>query len=242
MALFGFEEDMPKSVMINSASPIPAIPKNQFLRKVFVFSLALLGAGILWFLSALNRNYTSYIKYPIKIVYDGNKYIPLVKLPVYVSVNATGYGWDFLRKTISVKQDPVLLKPANLPSQKHLTSDELHHAFSRQLKTIKVNFFDTDTLSFNFDVVVNKKIFIKVDSSQCILVNPSIPFTFKVVPAEINLKGSRNVLSQVPDTIHIKLAQKELELGYSEVFEIPGLNHPFYKSDATEVELTLEKK
>ena len=242
MPLFGFEENKPKPVMIGTATKDTEPPKNQLFRKLFVFFLALMGAGILWFLSALNHNYTSYIKYPIRIVYDGNKYIPLAKLPSYVSVTATGYGWDFLRKTISVKQDPVLLKPSNLPSQKHFTSDELHHAFSRQLQTIKVNFFDTDTLFFNFDLVASKKVYVTVDTSKCTLENSTVPFTFKLTPSEINLKGSKTLLSEISDTVRIKITERELELGFKEVFEIPASNHPFYKSDATEVEVTIEKK
>lgn len=242
MGLFDFEDQESKPVVIDAAHTSSEKTKNKLLSRLFVFVLALLGAAVLWFLSALNHNYTSYINYPIRIVYDASKYVPLSKLPTNVSINATGYGWDFLRKTISVKKKPILLKPTNLPSQKYFTDDKLLNAFSHQLTTIKVNFFETDTMFFDFDLVVNKQLYIVIDTAQCKLTDSTIPFSFKVTPSLINVSGAKTILSNLPDTIRVLLFKKELEVGFSEVFEIPELRNAAFKTDANEVEIVIEKK
>ncbi|TAH26048.1 MAG: hypothetical protein EAZ07_04995 [Cytophagales bacterium] len=243
MGIFDFEQQKSKSVIDNTQDSDPDLQnKRMWVRKIFVLGLSFLGAAVLWFLSALNHNYTSYIKYPIKIVYDANQYVPLRKLPTYVSLNATGYGWDFLRKTLSVKKKPVLLKPNNLPRRKFYTDSELLIAFSHQLSTIKVNFFETDTVFFEFDVLTSKKVFIQIDTSQCTFINKQQDLYFKTIPEYINVSGAKSILDKTSDSIKIALNHKELELGFSEVVEVGSMINSSLKSDAAEIEIVIEQK
>jgi len=243
MAFFQSNIEQPKPIVINPNAPLAKEHKTSIIKKILALGLSFLGAAILWFLSALNHNYTSYIKYPIKIVYDAEEYIPLAKLPTSVTINATGYGWDFLRKTISIKNKPILLKPTTLPNKRFYTDDELLVAFAHQLNTIKVNFFESDTLFFKFDRVASKRICLVVDTAECIVsFKDSAYMKFKTSPESISISGPNSMLGTLPDSIHVKLFQKELEIGYSELFEIENISNPLFKSDATEVEVSVEKK
>ncbi len=243
MAFFNSNLEKSKPVVIDANSPLISEQKPKFFKQILAFCLSLVGAAVLWFLSALNHNYTSDIRYPIRIVYDASKYIPLAKLPTSVVINATGYGWAFLRKTMSIKNKPILLKPNTLPFKKYYTDDELMVPFAHQLTTVKVNFFETDTIFFKFDRVASKRINLVVDTSECIVNFKEMPYlNFKTSPEVITVTGPQSMLGQLPDSIHVKLFQKELMVGYSELFELKDLDNPLFKRDASEVEVSVEKK
>ena len=242
MAFFNSNTENSKPIVIDANTKIASEQKPKFFKQILAFCLSLVGAAVLWFLSALNHNYTSDIRYPIRIVYDASKYIPISKLPTSVVINATGYGWAFLRKTMSIKNKPILLKPTTLPYKRYYIDDELVVPFAHQLTSIKVNFFDSDTIFFQFDRVATKQICLVVDTSECIVNYNDAPYLkFKTSPQAINVTGPQSMIGQLPDSMHVKLFQKELVVGYSELFELKDLENPLFKTDASEVEVSVEK-
>jgi hypothetical protein len=243
MSVSELQENQSKLSKVSEEATIIRFFSKPTFKKMLVFSFSIFGAGILWFLSALNHNYTSYIKYPIKFVYDPNRYIPTQKLPTYISLNATGYGWDFLQKSLSIKRKPVLLKPTDLENKKFYTQTELLNAFSHQLPKIKVNFFETDTLFIGFDLLQFKKVHLVADTIAC---NMSFfpkdkNLHFILQPSFIQVSGSRSEILELPDTLTIKLINKDLGIGYNETFDIKlPSNRNTLKTETTEVEIKLE--
>lgn len=216
---------------------------NTITKKILVFASCFAGAVLLWFLSALNHNYTSYIKYPIKIVYDEKLYIPTQPLPTSLKINATGYGWDFLSKRLSVKKKPLLLKPTNLPQKKFYSSNELLFAFRNQVQNININFIVSDTLPISFDWLVTKTVVVKIDTSECEITKQlKLTTHLDAYPKTIVLTGPKSVLAQTRDTLNINLSKKTLEEGYSEKIEIKEFEGKNISTDIDKIEVQLLNK
>lgn len=163
----------------------------------------------------MNNDYTANISYPIEILYDADKLVPLAPLPTQIKFNATGYGWNFLRKTINFNERPIFMRPTDLPEKEFLTADEILPLISHQLTDIKINYVLVDTLFLNFDHRLEKKAYVKVDKKNISLApGYRIVSPIEINPSEITLAGPEKLISEYPDTIVIKIADTNIKKDY----------------------------
>ena len=207
------------------------------------FLLCILTAGIFWLFNALNQDYTADLTYPIKIVYDPDKFIPVAKLPLTVEFNATGYGWNFLRQSLKLRQRFIYIKPAELPKKNYLTSYEMFPAFSEQLNNVKINYFLKDTIYFNFDNLLKKKITVVVDSLGIdFATNHRVVGNIEVNPKNIYSSGPASMVKEISDTFKLKLPFENVSGEFEETIPLDTAGLSYLKFSTTEVTVAFETK
>jgi hypothetical protein len=200
--------------------------------------LCIFAASTFWFFNAMNNEYTANISYPVKIVYDENKLVPLAKLPSRIRFNASGYGWDFLRKNFMFRVKPLHMEVSNLPAKNYITSSELYPVVSEQIKNIQVNYVLPDTFFLNFDHLVKKKIALKVNMDK-IPVAPDYRVDGAVIlnPDSIIVTGPRFLIDTLSDTMAVEIPGKNIKGSFEESVNLEYKINPLVKLNQSEVKV-----
>ncbi len=200
-----------------------------------------MAAIIFWIFNALNHDYTADLKYPIRIVYDHNKLSPVSKLPVNVEINATGYGWNILRKSLSFNQRPIFIKPTDLPKKNFITSYEIFPLFADQLKDVKINYFLKDTIHLDFDFIAHKKVKLFIYKDSIPLANGSrIVSPILIQPDHLTFAGSSSQLKGFPDSLAIKVNEEGIQGGFEEIIPVEDSLQKKFKVSHAEVLVKFE--
>lgn len=174
-------------------------------------------AAIFWFFNALNKEYTTRINYPIKLVFDRDSLVALKDAPDEVPINVTGGGWQLLKRTISVNVQPVLLKPINPVYTQFFTANNLLPIFSSQLTDLNINYIAIDTIEFKIDPYVDRRLCIKLDSSSVHLKDEFyITSKLLVEPDSVNFHGPQSLVNRLPDVFLVSLSDKNINNRYNE--------------------------
>lgn len=179
----------------------------------------------------------------MKIVYDKNRLVPVSKLPTHLEFNATGYGWNFLRKSLRFNRKPVYIKPEELPKTRYITSEEVFPLFSDQLSDLKINYFLQDTLYFEFDRVSGKKIYLKLDTHSIALApNYRLIGNMEVNPPFVYCSGPAKFIKLLPDSLSIELPTETIQGDFEEFIPITGIANPAITLSHKEVLVKFEAR
>jgi len=85
-------------------------PSNKNLKVVL---LCVIGATTFWFFNALNKNYTTDMRYPVVFEYDSDSSVLVRKLPEFIEINVSGGGWELLRTTIWFNRNSLIIPIEN---------------------------------------------------------------------------------------------------------------------------------
>ncbi len=94
----------------------------------------------------MNHDHTGNISYPIEVMDGEENIIPSGSDPKEITFNATGQGWNLLRKTIPFNLKPLIIKTFYFGPEKYIDSEDLLPLIDEQFKDIKINYVITDTL------------------------------------------------------------------------------------------------
>ena len=181
----------------------------------------------------MNRHkYTDDIWYPIEISYDASKVVPVSKLPHRIKVNATGEGWNFLRKAIRFNVIPVTYAPHNLPGEKYITAKELLPVAEEQIEGIHINYIMEDSLKIDFDYLETKNIFLKLNYQSLSLAsnyNLAGPVNFN--PAFIKFSGPARLVRKLPDSMMVSLPYKNIKGKFQENIRVDYKTDPAISRD-----------
>lgn len=190
-----------------------------------VFLYCVLGATLLWFFNALNKERTETIRYPIQFEYNQKEYIALHPLPKFVLLNVKGNGWQILKKKLNIKQKPVVY---TIPSSRSSTSSarfvlgpQLKRDVINVLTDVRLEDILTDTINLAIDRIHNRIINLKVDSNRI-----KLPPNFRIVspisidPKQVALTGPKNLVSKVPDPFYIRLPGQTIEKNYTQTIPL----------------------
>ena len=168
--------------------------------------LCFVAASTFWLLNALNKSYSTQTTYPIKFVYNEKELIPIKPLPEEVTINVTGKGWKLLRKSLRVETQPAEIYIRNLPRNNYLLGPALRPALVNALDGLELNFVVTDTLYFNFNARVSRKVALKLDPAQKVtgerfaVVGPA-----KIEPDTVIFTGPSSMVRSIPNPLLVRL-------------------------------------
>ncbi|WMJ72780.1 hypothetical protein RCC89_06330 [Cytophagaceae bacterium ABcell3] len=186
----------------------------------------------------MNKDITDNITYPIEIHYESDQVIPLDKLPDRVKVNATGYGWKLLRKSLSFHNGPIVIKPENLPDRNYVTSSQIMPALKQEFGDLRINYLVTDTLYFNFERKASKVIRIKADSVGIPLAaGYRMVSPIAISPDTVSFRGPASVIENLPDTLRVTIPGKNIKDNYSENIRIEHVFNSLVKYEPKEVKV-----
>lgn len=203
-------------------------------------SLCLLAASTFWFFNAMNDDHTADISYPIEFIYNEEKYIPVESLPEKVRINASGYGWDLLRKTLKLNRTPVTVDLEELNSTKYVTAGELLPVLKAQLDQIRVNYVLQDTLYLEFERLMTKEFTVRADTSDLRLAeNNRITSKISVTPKTVEVTGPASYIKSLSkDSFYVKIREKSIDSDYNENIELDLNLHPLANLEPEEVNVS----
>lgn len=182
--------------------------KAFFLKKRDEWKVAVICvivAATIWFLQAMNRKFTTRLRQPIQISYDSTKMKPLSPLPHYVQINATGVGWNLLRRNLRVADlQPIAVRVAT-PNAHYLLGTQLLPLLAEQVQDVKTDFVITDTLRFAFEPIITRAIPVVLDTAHLRIDSCFNIKKIKLTPTKVDVTGGRSAINSLPAQIIVTL-------------------------------------
>ncbi|MBR9997825.1 MAG: hypothetical protein KFF73_02585 [Cyclobacteriaceae bacterium] len=213
-------------------------PSNQDIKVVV---LSVLGATIIWVLSALNKTYTSVITCPIVLEYARENTIQVKPPPEFVEANVTGVGWDLLKQSISFNKEPLMITLDNPVETKQIAGYTIQPLLSQHLGSLNLNFIVTDSLSFNIQPKISKKINLKVDQATLDLENLfEIIGPIQLIPDTARFTGPKTMLDTLSDTLYLKLPFENVDDDVDQTVAVNPFNQNLISSDPPEIQIRFD--
>ena len=194
---------------------------TNFRQKLVTIIFCLFIASLFWILNALNNDYATIISYPLRFEYDKDKIKPLKEIPKSVDVSVNGYGWYLLMYTLGFNSDPIVVKPENLNANSFITSRSVLAMLKEKIPNVRINNFINDTLWFNYESIVTKNIFLKLDKGKLNLPRgATLVGHVRVIPSFITCSGPESVITTLPDSVYFSIPNTFVESDFDEMVEI----------------------
>jgi hypothetical protein len=213
-------------------------PSNENWKVVL---LCFLAATTFWFFNALNKNYTTKINHPIQFEFEREGVIIVSEMPSRIQLNVTGGGWNLLRKTLSFNSRPIVIRLDNPTETKFLTANKLYPQISEQVNEMRLNFVAEDTLFFNIERRVIKKLPLAVDSTRIDLEdNYRIVSEITIIPDSIIFEGPSSLIESLPEWIFVSVPKEDINENFSEEVKINFEESNLIKHYPERVKITFE--
>lgn len=213
-------------------------PKNQDFKIVI---LSILGATIIWVLSALNKTYTSVIKCPIVLDYNLDETILVKPPPEFVEANVTGVGWDLLKQSISFNRQPLSITLDNPIETKQIAGYTIQPLLSQHLGSLNLNFIVTDSVTFNIQPKKTKRMNLKVNQASIDLEELyEIIGPILLIPDTVWLTGPQNMLDTLTDTLYLKAPFENLDEDVNQQIPVNPFNKNLVSADPPEVKIQFD--
>lgn len=214
----------------------PFFSDQQYWRVVL---LCFVVATTFWLLNALNKNYTNIrTTYPLRFVYDDEKYIPVKPLPEVLDISVSGKGWKLLRKYLILNVRPADIVIQRIPTQNYLTGNALRPNISGVLDGLELNYIFTDTVYFEFDRRVRRKIPLGVDSAKIkTSANTAIVSPIVITPDSVIFDGPAHLVDKMPSPFLITLPDAEIDRSYKRFVPLEYAHKPLVLANAIEAEV-----
>ncbi|MDN4165988.1 hypothetical protein QWY31_10775 [Cytophagales bacterium LB-30] len=202
------------------------LPSSRENLKVVVLSI--LAATTFWFFTALNKNYTTQINYPISFVYEREGLMEVAENAKEISIDVSGGGWNLLRKTVWFNVPEVVIPIENPLNTHYIRGAALYPEIASQLKEIKLNYVVTDTLFFDIQRIDTLKVALFVpDSAISLETDHRVTSDVMINPDTLLVVGPEKILAQLDGRLAIPLRQTEIDNNFRERINVP--KYPFEK-------------
>lgn len=187
-----------------------------------VAALCFLAAATFWVLNALNKdNYNTVVDYPIEMIFDETEFMPVEKLPNRIKIEINGNGWDLLRKYFKINESPFLIEINNPSTKNYILTSELRRTLAENLTPSVLVSMVTDTIKFNIDKVVTKKIKIQLDTtSNTLAQNFRLGTAISIDPPFVDIKGPTSVLQELDGILKVKLGEDKINKNFNKLIPL----------------------
>ncbi|HZY81108.1 MAG TPA: hypothetical protein VFE50_16405, partial [Cyclobacteriaceae bacterium] len=163
-------------------------------------ALCFITATIFWLFNALNKSYSTSIRFPVEFGFDRSKFAPAGQLPQTLLINVKGTGWDLFRKYFGVKV-PVLTIPIERPAEtRKIVASTLPVMLASQLGTIQINHVVLDTIRLYIEPRIYRKFKLVLDTTALNFKdNYARVGAVQITPDSVDLSGPVSVIHDTPD-------------------------------------------
>ncbi|MEO9852938.1 MAG: hypothetical protein ABJH72_15475 [Reichenbachiella sp.] len=186
-----------------------------------VVVLSILGAATFWFFNAMNKSYDTRVDYPLSYTFVEDSVVVIEPLAGQIKIDVTSGGWNLIRKTLRINATPINIPLDNPTEIKFLTRSSLIPMISDQLDGLRLIYVVTDTLFFNIEKKVTRRLPVYIDSI-------SIPLSqsFRMIsPITCNIdsavvSGPKSTMEQMTPFVQLDFSNMSIdgnfddELGY----------------------------
>jgi len=204
-------------------------------------ALCLAAASVFWFFNALNRTYSTNIRFPMQFEFDQQKFAAAQPLPTNILINVSGNGWDLFRKYFGVRV-PVLTIPLERPAEtRRIVASTLPSVLTPQVGSLNINFVAQDTIRLRIENRISRKFRLKADDDWVTYkdnlgrISPIV-----ISPDTVELNGPQSVLSGLADTLVLALRVARVDKNFREQVEVDLQEQQFVKRNPPVVEVHFE--
>jgi len=209
-----------------------------------VVVLCVVTATTFWLLNALNKdNYTTIVNQPISIDYDEDEYMAVKPLPQVIKIEINGNGWDLLKKHLNISQSPLEITLEDPSHQPYLVTEQISQQMAEHISTTNLVRITQDTLFFNIDKIVSKKIKIIPDTLPNTLAeNHDYASPIVVDPEFVTVKGPISVIEQLDGKLMVQLGENNIKNHYSKLLplELDKAKRNFLHLDEETVQISFQ--
>ncbi|WP_076501294.1 YbbR-like domain-containing protein [Belliella pelovolcani] len=220
----------------------PSNPRKVANMKVV--ALCFLAAATFWFLNALNKdNYNTVVDFPIEIIFDQEEFMAVEDLPTKIKIEINGNGWDLLRKYFNINESPFLIEINNPATKNYILTSEIRRNLAENISPTSLVSMVSDTIKFNIDKVVTRKVKVEVDTSgSTIAKNHKVINQIEVDPSTINIKGPTSVLQKLDGVFKIKLGEEKINKSFNKIIplSVPAPYEDFLKLEDESVQVKFD--
>jgi len=169
-------------------------------------ALCFITAAIFWLFNALNKSYSTSIRFPVQFGFDRSKFAPADQLPQTLLINVKGSGWDLFRKYFGVRV-PMLTIPVERPAEtKKIVASTLPVILASQMGTIQINHVVLDTLRLQIEPRIYRKFKLVIDTTTLKFKdNYARTSAVVITPDSVDLSGPVSIIHNTPDPIVLNL-------------------------------------
>src|SRR6478609_7987905 len=203
-------------------------------------ALCFFTAMVFWVFSALNKDHTTNISFPLQFEFDSDRYVP-ISLPSHVRMNVSGGGWDLLRKSLGVRLPPLNIPLERPVEVKKIPGNTLLSLVSDQLSSLKINYLVGDTLNLDIDLKDSHKFKLIADLTNISykdgfgMLSPVV-----ILPDSVEIEGPKSLLHDFPDSIVLSLPNGRLNGNFREEIEVVVPNGEVIKRNPPVAEVRFE--
>lgn len=207
--------------------------------KAFIWSLII--SMVIWFFMALNKEYTTEIKYPVRFTFEQTNVVALEPPPSAIELQVTGHGGILLRKSLGIGVEPLVMKIKNPTRIKYMTAKALLPSLSANLNDLEINYILEDTIFFNYNRITMKDVYIRTDSTKIKLKrNCRISSPLQVVPNIVTIKGASELVENTPDTLDLIYPSYELGNSFQGRMQVRYPEHDLLVLDTERVSVRFD--
>lgn len=204
-------------------------------------ALCVFAATIFWIFSALNKDYSTNLSFPLQVEFDATKYVAAEPLPSRLIANVNGNGWELLRKSLGLKV-PTIQYPLERPTEvRKIPGSALSPYLASQLSVLQLNFIVADTLRFHIEPKVSRKVKLVADTrSVTFKKNFGMTSRAVVLPDTLLLEGPQSYIDALKDTLWVQPRASRISSHFRESVEVLVDHQDFISRNPPVVEVIFE--
>ncbi|UXX80081.1 hypothetical protein N7E81_03040 [Reichenbachiella carrageenanivorans] len=165
----------------------------------------------------MNKSYDTRVDYPLSYTFDRDSVVVIDPLAPQIKIDVTSGGWNLIRKTLRINATPINIPLDNPTEIKFLTRSSLIPMISDQLDGLRLIYVVTDTLFFNIEQRITKKLPVYIDSV-------AIPLSqsYRMVsPISCNVdsaivSGPKSTMEQMPAYVQLDFSNKSIDSNFDD--------------------------
>ena len=222
----------------------PRRKKITMNRRVLVYFFFLLLAILFWFLTAMNKEYTAPISYPVRYFKFPEKKVLVNDMPDRLELEVNASGYTLLRYKLQSRIDPIIFdvesfslnKVLGDPAMMYILSSIANERITRQLNDIEILNISPDTLFFQFADKVSKRVPVRPDlditfEKQYMQVGP-----YLVEPDSVTISGPEVII----DTVNIAVTEPVTMTDVNRSFDMELAMQSLYKIEYDPLEVWIQ--
>ena len=185
---------------------------SPYFKNWKVVVLSFLGACTFWLFSALGKEYSTRVFYPINFLYDRDSLIPVEPLPKYLDLGVTSNGWNLFRHNLLLHNSPISIILEDPVNTRLLQRGTLLAHISEQVKIFELDYLFTNALEIHIQKREKKIVLLKIDSLQINMEdNYRIISDIQIIPDTATIFGPSGFIDTLNTEYHLPMEFKNID-------------------------------
>jgi len=227
------------------------ICNHKIEQNVITFGICLLIATTLWFLNALNKEYTIKISYPVKYTELPKGKLLVSELPKEISLEIKAHGFALLRYRISTSFLPIVfnvntytngaIEKRNL-QEYTVNLNEIKDKLSSQLNSdLNLISIEPSSIYFRFSPASSKKLAIIPQVNYTLKKQYILKHSISVSPQQVVVSGPKTLLDTLQAVYTKPLNLKDIAKDIQKTVQLEEITGARFANNEVEINIEVER-